>query len=154
VTEVIRKTAVVIIIAALSFLAYRLLIQQNIHGAVRQGDLSKVKTYIQKDRKAVNAADISMKTPLHIAAQTGNFPIAEYLLKKEADVDSRDNSGRTPLHYAAENGHVSVVEILIRKGASVNARDSSQGQWSPYSLALREKHNDVAQLLRSYGAQQ
>ncbi|MHC9539154.1 MAG: ankyrin repeat domain-containing protein [Vulcanimicrobiota bacterium] len=150
----IKKTIIVIIIAALSFLAYKLLLQQSIHGAVRQGDLAKTKAYVKKDKKAVNAADISMRTPLHIAAQTGNFSITEYLLKEEADVNSRDNAGRTPLHYAAENGHVSVVELLIRKGADVNARDSSQGQWSPYSLALREKHDDVAQLLRNYGAQQ
>jgi len=150
----IRKIAVIIVIAALAFLAYTLLFGQSIHSAIRQGNMAKVRQYVEKDRKAVKTTDISMRTPLHTAAQSGNFKAAEYLILKNADVRARDNAGRTPLHYAAESGSTPIVELLIRKGADINVRDSSQGQWSPYALALREKHEDVAQLLRNYGAQQ
>ena len=45
------------------------------------------------------------KTPLHIAAETGNARHVKAIAKASfASVRQRDANGRTPLHFAALNG--------------------------------------------------
>lgn len=45
------------------------------------------------------------KTPLHIAAETGNTRHVKALVKASfASVRQMDKDGRTPLHFAALNG--------------------------------------------------
>lgn len=45
------------------------------------------------------------KTPLHIAAETGNARHVKALVKASfASVRQKDKDGRTPLHFAALNG--------------------------------------------------
>ena len=47
------------------------------------------------------------KTPLHIAAETGNVPMATLLIEGgAAQVDAADVKGRTPLFVAVENKQV------------------------------------------------
>ena len=53
-----------------------------------------------------NFRDETQQTPLHLAAQYGNFAHVEALARRVASgLNERDEQGRTPLHNAAIGGH-------------------------------------------------
>lgn len=68
--------------------------------------------------------DTDGRTPLHVAAEMGNLPMAEVLLEAGADVNARDNLEYTPLHLAANTGNVPMVQTLMIAGADVNEKDT------------------------------
>jgi ankyrin repeat protein len=53
------------------------------------------------------------------------------------------------LHEACRWGHREKVQILIDAKAEVNVADS-RGE-TPLDVAIDRKHDDIAELLRSYG---
>lgn len=79
--------------------------------------------------------DVTGKTALHIAAETGWVGASAALIDRGADVNARDRRGRTPLMAASDvgsgtdggegRGHdaAEIVKMLIQHGAKVNARD-------------------------------
>jgi ankyrin repeat protein len=72
------------------------------------------------------------------------------LLEHKANANARNNSNATPLHHAAANNNVAVAKLLLAKNAQVNI--ASDGQWTPLRFALDRKNQEMADLLRLYGA--
>ncbi|MFI5405300.1 MAG: ankyrin repeat domain-containing protein [Nitrososphaerales archaeon] len=78
------------------------------------------------------------RTPLHLAAQCGNFPVVQWLVE-EANKDPKryplhtfinsQEKGRfqreTPLHNAAHAGHLEIISYLLSQGASTSLRNHS-----------------------------
>lgn len=85
---------------------------RNIHECARNGELSKVKSYVQKDPQAVHARDDKQYTPLHWASDWGQKDVVEYLLSKGADPNARASSGWTPIQAAEASDHREVARIL------------------------------------------
>ena len=96
----------------------------------------------------INARGYQDKTPLHMV---GCIEICELLISKGADIKARDKNGRTPLSEACSStrSKKQICELLLSKGADVNAKDN-QGL-TPLHQALKNKHKDVAALLRKHG---
>jgi len=46
----------------------------------------------------INRRDLNGKTPLHVAVQTGSYPLVYALVTHGADPNIKDKEGRTPLH--------------------------------------------------------
>merc|ERR1719159_2382025 len=67
----------------------------------------------------VNVLDgeISMQTPLHLAAWQGRVELCELLVKNSAYVDIADKDSMTPLNLAIMRNHKDVVQALIRLSA-------------------------------------
>jgi hypothetical protein len=88
---------------------------------------------------------------IHFAA-AGNLNLIRELLTENSNINVSDSDydGRTALHLAAQEGHYHVAEFLIKSGANVFATD----RWNNSSLqcATQNKRNDIAMLLRDYGA--
>ncbi len=126
----------------------------------------------------VNAKDARNATPMHEAVYSGQTEIAELLIEHGADVNpavegSIHDHGRvrhewhdTPLHLAARKGDVAMVEVLLANGADVTAKNRD-GRWlfgmvpppprsgpTPLGVALKEGHNEVADVLRRHGAKE
>ncbi|WLF81389.1 ankyrin repeat-containing protein [Lodderomyces elongisporus] len=65
--------------------------------------------------------DITLATPIHMAAANGHLETVRYLLsiipKEDAVklVASKNETGNTALHWAAFNGHLEVVQLLIEE---------------------------------------
>jgi ankyrin repeat protein len=96
----------------------------------------------------INAKGYKDRTPLHMVGCT---EICDLLISKGADIKARDKNGRTPLFEACSSirSKKQICELLLSKGSDVNARDNHD--LTPLHQALKNKHKDVAALLKKHG---
>jgi len=62
-------------------------------------------------------ADLTGRTPLHLAADAGNLDVARRLVGAGADVNAKDGEGRTPLYLATRQRHDDLAKFLRDSGA-------------------------------------
>jgi ankyrin repeat protein len=117
--------------------------------ALKNNQPEVAKWLINKEEVDVNAKDNDKYTLLHWAAYNGHTSVAELLLKFGANVNEKSNDGATPLRCAAYNGQTAVAELLIKSGADVNEK---RNNWTALKTAIKHGKNEVAELLRRYGA--
>jgi len=95
--------------------------EESVVWAIRRGDLSSVKEWIDLDGGNVNdvlkSTNQFQRTCLHLAAQHGKPDIIEFLLSQGADINKQDGLGATPLFVAVDSTQEKVVELLCAKGA-------------------------------------
>jgi ankyrin repeat protein len=87
---------------------------EEIHNAVKQGDIAKVEYLLAKHPEKINAKDEDGKTPLHWAAYYDQTDIAKLLIAEGADVKAKDRENFTPLQWAA--GEWEVADFLRGHG--------------------------------------
>lgn len=109
-----------------------------IHAAVAQGDITTVHRFLREDPDAPMSRDEQGRTPLHIAAASGNLAIAALIISYQADVNAVDNEGSTPLHLASRARSAEIQELLVNSGADRLARDKAG------NLPVPEKADDTA----------
>jgi len=148
-------------------------LNEELLDAVRKGDAPSVEALIAKGAN-VNASWRYGETPLFFACDRGFTPVVKVLLEHGAEVNLEDSFyGMTPVARAADKDHVDIVKMLLAKGASADsvlisgaedgkpdlvkaALDSGRVKKESLSWALaaatREKHPDVAELLKAAGA--
>jgi ankyrin repeat protein len=111
----------------------------------------------------VNNASVNMstetgETALHVAVNRGNTEAVKLLLDHRANVNAKCPSthggweGFTPFHVACGNGNLDIVGLLLAHVADVNAK-SDKGD-TPLSLARKNKHAEVVELLLKHGAKE
>jgi ankyrin repeat protein len=95
---------------------------------------------------------LDQTTNLIAAAAEGDIEEVRLLLSisHNLQINAGDYDLRTALHLAAGEGRMEVVQLLCAAGANVNVHDRWGG--SPLNDAERNRHDDVAQFLRSRGA--
>lgn len=120
---------------------------QEIFEAVRSNDLDKVKTLIEKDKRAVNQKTPDGDTPLHIAGLVDNVEIAKILIEHGADLHALNGSLYTPLMRAG----LKVTRLLVEKGADIQMA-TGHGQLSALQVALMSKEKAVVEYLLERGA--
>ncbi|EGG20490.1 12 days embryo spinal ganglion cDNA [Cavenderia fasciculata] len=94
-------------------------IEEAFAWAVKNGDLSNVKTAVEADPKILNKLDANQRGPAHWAADFNQVEVLTYLISKKVNVDQKDKYGITPLLAAVYEGHVESVALLVKSGASV-----------------------------------
>lgn len=121
-----------------------------LHVAVSNGNLHMVEWLMSKSAN-VNS-DSPGKTPLILAATSGNLAITTRLLEAGAILNiSQKIQKWTALHEAAMQGHVEICKLLLLNAAYVNAR--CQIERTPLHVAVASGHIDPAVLLISQNAE-
>lgn len=116
-----------------------------LHYAAATGDKEQVLTLLRGNNDVNQQLDTGMKTPLHLAAMTGNHKIVQILLDHGANRKLKDTNRRTPLHQACLHGYKQVVELLLEPTTKINQQDRF-GR-SPLHLAITCASKEVVQLL-------
>ncbi|KAK6454266.1 ankyrin repeat-containing domain protein [Scheffersomyces xylosifermentans] len=90
----------------------------------REGDLETIKEIFEEigpKTLTVIQDDITLSTPLHMAAANGHLELVKYffsILTREDAVklaNQKNESGNTALHWAAFSGHLPVVQLLCEE---------------------------------------
>lgn len=96
----------------------------------------------------IDRSDRVRRTPLMLAAESGNTALATQLLKRGAHHDAHDSNDYTPLDYAASAGQRKMSELLLAAGAEITTQNSACGVSTTIDQAERRGHKDLADLLR------
>ncbi|MFL6211090.1 MAG: ankyrin repeat domain-containing protein [Pyrinomonadaceae bacterium] len=98
----------------------------------------------------LNSKDKDGDSALMNVARWGSVETLRTLIAAGAKVNARNSAGDTPLMLAAAAGEVEKVKELLAAGADIN-RHNKAGQ-TALKQAKENEHDDVADLLLSYGA--
>lgn len=92
------------------------------------------------------------KSLLYIAIENAPIKYAELLLEYNADTEISDSKNRTPLFMAARYGDIEKVKLLVKYDANINAQ--AMNGTTPLDQAIKNRHEDVVEYLKSIGAMQ
>ncbi|CAH8635183.1 unnamed protein product [Schistosoma rodhaini] len=101
-------------------------IEQILFASVKQNRFDLVNRIIEGHKCDINVRDSFDRTPLHLAASSGNLPMVKLLVEGRALVDPVDKFGITPLFWAVYNNYKNVAHYLLNMGAKHN-RVTKQG---------------------------
>ncbi|XP_068126488.1 receptor-interacting serine/threonine-protein kinase 4 [Hyperolius riggenbachi] len=116
-----------------------------LHYAAWQGHLNIVKLLAKQYKADLNAQTSDGRSPLHLAAQRGQYRVARMLVELGCNVNIPNAHLKTPLHIAAETGHTSTARLLIHHGANVNA--VTREGLTALDLASHNRHFSTVKLL-------
>ena len=104
----------------ISLFVFSALSADEIHEAVKNNDLDRVKILITKTPDLINSKDDNGRTPLHWACRGTSFEIVSCLVKNGTDVNARDVNNIAPIHSTASRGNIEATGLLLEYGANVN----------------------------------
>lgn len=118
---------------------------KNIFEAAAQGNISKIKEFLEKDD--VNARDpYSGDTALKIASFYGKTALVEFLLKKGANPNIQDNAGDTALMAVVFVQPIAISHLLLKYGANPNTQNQN-GETALMKAVWYTRKDIIEQLL-------
>ncbi|KAF4994856.1 hypothetical protein FGRMN_5515 [Fusarium graminum] len=113
---------------------------------------NKYSLFEQSDPKLSQRKDNDGRYPIHWAASSNNFDIAQLLANQRSfDADIQDESGWSPLMISASvPDSEAVLRLIISKDADINLKNSA-GQTALHFVASK-KNLDIARILVDNGA--
>lgn len=113
---------------------------------VRVHNLAAVRVALQKPLE-LESVDKHMKTPLMIATENEDFPIAKFLIESGANVNARDIYGNTPFMVAVSEGYTELVQLMLRASPDFSICNRFGG--SALTCACERGHVEVVRALLS-----
>ncbi|XP_030454046.2 uncharacterized protein LOC115675493 [Syzygium oleosum] len=123
---------------------------EALHAAARSGDLRAVQSMLAASPLAVNSRDKHSRTPLHLAAWSGQAQVVTYLCQNKADAGAAAMDDMGAIHFAAQKGHLEVVRTLLSSGVSLKA--SNRKGFTPLHYAVQGSHLELVKYLVKKGA--
>jgi ankyrin repeat protein len=151
-----KKSVAVIALAASAQLAAVPVCAQEAHVAARAGDLATLEALLSQDPDVVNAVDENGRTPLHMAAATGQEEAVRLLLQRGADVNAADAAGMSAVDFAffAEraSGTARLTRLLVSEGAEFDANATLFGRARRLDLVISPGNMEMTRFLVEQGA--
>lgn len=122
----------------------------DIHTAVRSGNVDEVRKIIAADRESLLSTDRRLRTPLHWAAAEGNVELME-LVFHPSTLEARNILNQTPIYPAIAGRHKAAIQWLLDRGARLDVETRVEGS-SPLHLAVELGFADVVDMLLARGA--
>ncbi|KAG8418527.1 hypothetical protein J3459_012361 [Metarhizium acridum] len=116
-----------------------------LHIAAREGHVGVILMLPDTPQFEVNAKNAKGWTPLHMAANFGDFRTVKELLKLSADIELVTDNNDTPLLLAAASGHRLTTRELIEKAPDAKSRDK-EGR-KAIDIAAKRGHVAIVQEL-------
>jgi len=142
----LTQILVILIIQSLFIL---LIDAHDIHDAVWEGDIEKVRSLLHANPKIVNEKDDRGRTPLFFAPMVIKILTTSTLIALGADIEAKDAYGDSPLYHATVTGRQEIVELLVQQGADIN---EIMEEGTLLSLAIYRGHFEVVKILITMGA--
>uniref|UniRef100_A0A094ZSW2 Ankyrin repeat and death domain-containing protein 1B n=1 Tax=Schistosoma haematobium TaxID=6185 RepID=A0A094ZSW2_SCHHA len=120
-------------------------IEQILFASVKQNRFDLVSRIIDGHKCDINVRDSFDRTPLHLAASSGNLPMVKLLIEGRALVDPVDKFGITPLFWAVYNNYKNVAHYLLNMGAKHN-RVTKNGM-TPFLIAASKGNELLMEIL-------
>jgi len=125
-------------------------IDGDIFQLCKDGNLMKIKQWLDNTENDLNQGDDHWFTPLHWAARAGHLAVVELLISRGARVSAKNRGDDTPLHNAAQCGHAEVTCCLVKSKSQINAQNEHGN--APLHYACFANYEEVARHLVRNGA--
>ncbi|KAJ8509821.1 hypothetical protein OPV22_000255 [Ensete ventricosum] len=122
----------------------------DLHAAARNGDVTSVESICNANPLAVNCRDRHSRTPLHLAAWSGQTEVVRFLCKNKAEVGASAMDDTAAIHFAAQKGHLEIIRFLLSSGVSVKA--ANRKGLTPLHYAVQGSHPELIKYLIRKGA--
>ena len=91
--------------------------------------------------------------PFYKSAEFGKMEVCRFFIKNIDDKNPTDSDGLTPLHYAAENGHFQVCQIILEVIDDKNPKTSDDiGAYTPLHVAAEYNHLSTCSVIIESGS--
>ena len=116
----------------------------------RKGDLTNIKSLIDKGVDINSSEDKRGNTALIAAVSAKQYATIEYLVSQGANVNKTNSNGNTALHAAIEKGDEVAVKLLLTHNASTEIQTDDGA--TPLFIALTTHNKEIFELLLENGA--
>ena len=136
---------------------FKILCQSALHLAVAKNRTKVAKVLLSREDNAIHCTDFTGRTPLHEAVRQNHFEMTELLVKNGAKLSRRcryfQNLSSPDIVSNTEKRAPRNTRYSLSEEEEMNYnRDLCHCGSTPFLLAARYGHIDVASLLLSYGA--
>ncbi|XP_069559574.1 transient receptor potential cation channel subfamily A member 1b [Brachyistius frenatus] len=123
----------------------------NVFELTGKGDLALLENVVQKSPEVLTEKDECGAGPLHHAAAGGHVNLIQFITTviDSQELNSGDEQGNTPLHWAVERNRAESCRALLDLNVDPNILNKTL--LSPLHLAVSHGHNNLVELLLSYG---
>jgi ankyrin repeat protein len=135
---------------ALLCFAFQQAFSQDIYTAVAEGNVELTRQFLEKEPGLLNQKNPDLLTPLNLAAERGQFEVAQLLLKMGADPSIGDNENSQPIHLAAVSGSIPILDLLLKKGVDIETKDINL--MTPLLFAISRGQAEMSKHLIEIGA--
>ena len=104
-------------------------------------------------RTEVNQAKNDGWTPLHVAAEKGTSVAKMLWEHKQIELNQATKKGSTALYIAAQENNLALAKLLLRDMRTEVSKERPHSGLTPLDIALKQGHEEMAELLRGAHAQ-
>ena len=91
--------------------------------------------------------------PFYKSAEFGKLEVCRFFIKNIDDKNPTDSDGLTPLHFAAENGHFQVCQMILEVIDDKNPKTSDDiGRYTPLHTAAENNHLSTCSVIIESGS--
>ncbi|XP_039593324.1 transient receptor potential cation channel, subfamily N, member 1 isoform X2 [Polypterus senegalus] len=119
-----------------------------LHLAAQNGYNRLVKLLVETHMASIDVLSLTKRTPLHVAALSGQLDVCSTLLNIKADINATDIHGQTPLHLAAENDHSEVVKLFLKHKPELATTANEEGSTCAHIAASKGSVAVIKELLK------